>query len=78
MQLGDIRRRPGGCPCRFRPASVQGFKAREYLVVSRWNEFGIFVFLAYLAAAGFYFWARIVHTLDIGWTWWAGKLAAVG
>lgn len=55
--------------CRFKPASVQGFKAREYLVVSRWNEFGIFIFLAYLAAAGFYFWARIVHTLDIGWTW---------
>ncbi len=48
---------------------MQGFKAREYLVVSRWNEFGIFIFLAYLAAAGFYFWARMVHTLDIGWTW---------
>ncbi len=56
---------------RFAPQSVKGFKAREHLVISRWNEFGIFIFVAYLAAAGFYFWARIQHTLDIGWVWWA-------
>jgi hypothetical protein len=42
-------------------------------VISRWNEFGLLIFAAYLAAAGFYFWARIQHTLDIGWVWWVAR-----
>ena len=48
-------RAPRLAPPRFAPQSISGFRARQHLVISRWNEFGIFIFAAYLAAAAFYF-----------------------